>query len=118
MSPLEVWYYRVDADDLIDMAPCARSRSRREKMARKARERVGENLFPKITQEVDGRHHFVEQPHVLRRLSDDRWQAWIRAALDCYRRSLPEDRRLLLDRFWLEDFALRVVGIGSVATRC
>jgi len=31
---------------------------------------------------------------------------------------LPEDRRFVFDRYWLEDFALRVVGIGSVGTRC
>jgi uncharacterized protein (DUF2252 family) len=35
-----------------------------------------------------------------------------------YRRSLPDDRRVLLDRYRLEDFAFKVVGIGSVGTTC
>ena len=35
-----------------------------------------------------------------------------------YRESLPDDLRFIFDRYWLEDFALKVVGIGSVATRC
>ena len=41
MSPLEIWYDRIRAEDLIEMAPDARSRRRREKMAAKARGRVG-----------------------------------------------------------------------------
>jgi hypothetical protein len=34
-----------------------------------------------------------------------------------YRESLPPDRRLLLDRFELVDWARKVVGVGSVGTR-
>ncbi|MGB9175356.1 MAG: DUF2252 domain-containing protein [Methanoregula sp.] len=40
------------------------------------------------------------------------------AALEEYRRSLPYERRILYDRFSLEDVAVKVVGIGSVGTRC
>ena len=39
-------------------------------------------------------------------------------ALAGYRQSLPEDRRVLFDRYRLEDWAVKVVGIGSVGTRC
>ncbi len=38
--------------------------------------------------------------------------------MDDYRQSLPDDRRVLFDRYQLEDFAVKVVGIGSVGTRC
>jgi uncharacterized protein (DUF2252 family) len=38
--------------------------------------------------------------------------------LESYRDSLPDDRRVLFDRYHLQDFALKVVGIGSVGTRC
>jgi uncharacterized protein (DUF2252 family) len=118
MSPLEVWYYRLTADDLIASAPDARTKEQRQQMAARARKRVGENLFPKITEEVDGRHQFVEQPPLTTRLTDDNWQELIREGIEEYRATLPEDRRFVFDRFWLEDFALRVVGIGSVGTRC
>jgi uncharacterized protein (DUF2252 family) len=118
MSPLEVWYYRVSADDLIENAPDAESKDLKEKMAAKARKRIGEHLFPKITEEVNGRHRFVEQPPLITRMSDDTCRDQVRDGLEDFRASLSEDRRLVFDRYWLEDFALRVVGIGSVATRC
>ena len=87
-------------------------------MAAKARTRIGENLFPKITEEVDGQHRFVEQPPVITRMSDDTCREQVREGIEDYRASLPDDRRFVFDRYRLEDFALRVVGIGSVATRC
>jgi uncharacterized protein (DUF2252 family) len=118
MSPLEVWYFRVSAQDLIEDAPDAKSREIREQMAEKARGRSGQHLFPKITEEKDGRHHFVEQPPLITRMSDDASQKMVEVAIEDYRASLPDDRRFVFDRYWLEDFALRVVGIGSVGTRC
>jgi hypothetical protein len=35
-----------------------------------------------------------------------------------YRAGLPHERQLLLDRYTLTDVALKVVGVGSVGTRC
>ena len=62
MSPLDIWYYRIAAEDLIAMATDADSRRRREKMAERARTRVGDSLFPKITEHENGQHRFVELP--------------------------------------------------------
>src|SRR6185437_8369514 len=42
----------------------------------------------------------------------------LRAAFHRYRHSLPEERRVLLDRFTVVDHAIKVVGVGSVGTRC
>ena len=44
MSPLDVWYERLDAEDLIEMSPDAEERKRREAMTQKARRRIGESL--------------------------------------------------------------------------
>jgi uncharacterized protein (DUF2252 family) len=118
MSPLEIWYFRVTAEDLIESAPDAQSRQFREKMAARARTRVGKHIFPKITEEVDGRHRFVEQLPITTRVSDEGELALIEEGIEIYRATLSEDRRVLFDRYRLEDCAFRVVGIGSVATRC
>lgn len=118
MSPLDVWYSRVSAEDLINLAPDGKSRKRRERMAEKARSRVGESLFPKIITHEDGEHRFQEQPPVMTRVTDERWLAEVRTGIEAYRQSLADDRRFVFDRYRPEDFALRVVGIGSVATRC
>jgi uncharacterized protein (DUF2252 family) len=45
-------------------------------------------------------------------------EATISGLLSKYRRSLPSDRRVLLDRYWFIDMARKVVGVGSVGTRC
>ncbi len=118
MSPLEVWYYRVSAQDLIERSRDAKVKNEREQDVAKARTRIGENLFPKITEELNGRHCFVEQPPLLVRLCDETHPDLDRDWIEEYRESLPDDLRFVFDRYWLEDFALKVVGIGSVATRC
>lgn len=35
-----------------------------------------------------------------------------------YRETLPDDRRVILDRYHIVDVARKVVGVGSVGTRC
>jgi uncharacterized protein (DUF2252 family) len=42
----------------------------------------------------------------------------VRLTLQDYRLSLPLERRVLLDRYRLEDFVVKAVGIGSVGTHC
>ena len=64
-SPLDVWYDQLDAESLIEMSPDAEARKRREAMAKKARRRIGEHLFPSISTEVAGRPRLVDQPPIL-----------------------------------------------------
>ena len=42
----------------------------------------------------------------------------VRAAFEAYRGTLQEDRRVLLRRYRLADWAFKVVGVGSVGTFC
>jgi uncharacterized protein (DUF2252 family) len=118
MSPLEIWYFHIDADDLVANAADEEARRLREQMAAKARLRVGERLLPKITEQVGQRRQFVESPPLTTRVHDDRALRIVRQGLRHYLQTLEESRRFLLDRYSLEDFAVRVVGIGSVGTRC
>jgi len=118
MRPLEVWYQRLDAETLIKAAPDAKGRKFRQQVADRARERVIENLFPRIATLVDGRHRLVDQPPILFHVSEPDFEQRVREALADYRESLSDERRVLLDRYRMEDVALKVVGIGSVGTRC
>jgi uncharacterized protein (DUF2252 family) len=118
MRPLEVWYQRLDAETLIKAAPDAKGRKFRQQIADRARERVLDNLFPKITTQVGGRHRIVDQPPILFHVDEPDFDQRVREAAADYRDSLPDERRVLLDRYRLEDIALKVVGIGSVGTRC
>ncbi len=118
MSPLEVWYSRLDAQTLIDTAPDEKVKKMRQQLFDKARERVGESVFPKIAQQVGGRPRIVDQPPILYHVADPEFMDKVREGLADYRETLSDERRVLLDRYRLEDAALKVVGIGSVGTRC
>ena len=118
MSPLEVWYAHLDVEALIASAPDEKAKKIRQDFATKARQRVIENLFPKIVGEVAGKRRLVDQPPVLFHVTDPEGDELIRAGLAAYRESLPDERRVLFDRYRLEDSAAKVVGIGSVGTRC
>jgi uncharacterized protein (DUF2252 family) len=117
-SPLDVWYERLDERAVIEMAPDAETRKRREAMAKKAHERIGEHLFPNISTTVGGRPRLVDQPPILFHVDKKAHEEVFREGLQAYRLSLPDDRRVLFDRYHLEDWAAKVVGIGSVGTRC
>lgn len=118
MNPLEVWYDRLDADTLIAMAPDEKIKSYRERLAEKARERIVDHLFPKIAAPVGGRHRLVDQPPILFHMPGKEIEERIHDGLNAYRQSLSDERRVLFDRYRLEDYATKVVGIGSVGTRC
>jgi uncharacterized protein (DUF2252 family) len=118
MDPLGVWYARLDAETIIAMAPDEKAKKFREQILTKARQRVVEHLFPKIAEEADGRRRLVDQPPLVYHVADADTEQRIREGLVEYRRTLSDERRVLLDRYRLEDFALKVVGIGSVGTRC
>ncbi|SDS30480.1 Uncharacterized conserved protein, DUF2252 family [Pseudomonas oryzae] len=118
MSPLEVWYSRLDMDTLIEMAPDDKARKLRQQLADKAHERVDENIFPKIVTQVAGLHRLQDQPPILFHVHEKDFEERVQSALSDYRLSLPDERRTLLDRYRLHDFAMKVVGIGSVGTRC
>lgn len=118
-SPLEVWYQRLDLEELIESAPDSKTKKRRESFARQARERILDQVFPKIVGEAGGRHRFMDQPPLIYHPQPDadmqqRWEE----GLDAYRESLSDERRVLFDRYQFEDWALKVVGVGSVGTRC
>ena len=80
---------------------------------------VTEHLFPKLTQAVGKITRIKEElPLMFRPRKGDRTIADVRRLLARYRATLPADRRSLLERFELVDFAIKVVGVGSVGTRC
>jgi len=118
VSPLEIWYDRLDARTIIDTAPNAKVRKFREQIVSQAQKRIGDFLYPKISGEVGGRRRLIDQPPVLFHVSAKGFEKIVSDALEAYRLSLPDERRVLFDRYRLEDIAVKAVGIGSVGTRC
>jgi uncharacterized protein (DUF2252 family) len=118
MGPLEVWYSRLDMESIIALAPDVKSKESRRQLAERARARIVDHLFPKIVTSVGGRPRLVDQPPVLYHPDVDDFDTIMREGLEDYRASLSDERRVLFDRYRFEDAAVKVVGIGSVGTRC
>lgn len=121
MSPLDVWYDRLDAQAIIDMAPDAKIREVREDIVAKAKHRIGEYLYPQISEEIAGRRRLIDQPPAMFHITkeqDPEHETLVQEALEKYRLSLPDERRVLFDRYSLEDVVVKAVGIGSVGTAC
>jgi uncharacterized protein (DUF2252 family) len=128
LSELEVWYARVDADEMRDTLRRQLKKSRRQKADRtlaKARTRTSRRAMAKLTKLVDGRRMIVADPplvvpiaHLLPEEQRAEFAERIDGLLDGYRETLQPDRRILFDRFELVDLARKVVGVGSVGTRC
>ena len=116
-NPLETLYARLDGQTLIEMATDAKDRKRHARYVDKARQRMGEQIVPKITDMVGGRHRLIDQPPLIYHATDASHDADVAMALEAYRLSLPYELHGLLDRYRLEDTVIKVVGIGSVGTR-
>ena len=118
-SPLDVRYFRVEVESLLDQDEELRKRSRSE--LHKAARKDSTRALEKLTERVDGRRRIIAQPPMIMPLSDaiddigvDRLIEFI----DRYRASLAPHRAAVLDRYHFVDIAHKVVGVGSVGTRC
>ncbi|MER5810388.1 DUF2252 domain-containing protein [Streptomyces sp. NPDC002033] len=116
LGELAVWYERVDSAEVL---PLVRHRHRERVAAalERARRRTSLQALGKLTEVVDGRLRIRRDPPLLEPVGelDD---ATVRQVFADYRDSLPEERRELMDRFQVVDVARKVVGVGSVGTRC
>jgi uncharacterized protein (DUF2252 family) len=117
-TPIEVWYEHLDMQDFADAAPDAKARKFREALADQAHHRISDYLFPKITTTSGAKPTLVDQPPLLFHEKDAHAERRARRVLRAYRRTLTDEQRVLFDRYHLEDFAMKVVGVGSVGTRC
>ena len=117
LSPFDVWHSRMDVSDVVAAAPDRQTRAAVKKVEAKARQRTSMQALSKLTTVRDGKRVIVEDPPLIVRLSDAQAEQAF-AFAKAYRATLEPDRRLLLDRYEFVDAALKVVGVGSVGTRC
>ncbi len=126
MSLLGIWYARISDADIIALAePTIESikdktaaRAKLETVFSKARRRDGFKAFDELTALVDGHRVIMDDPPVVQHFEVPGGPSALSDTFARYRDSLSEDRRELLGRYRLVDFALKVVGVGSVGTRC
>ena len=119
-DPIALHYERIEAEAIIDTLR-GDARRRASRNAKRAARKDSLRAFAKLTEEVDGRRRIIDDPPVIEHF--DRWEgaAPIELIADFllrYRESLAPDRRAVLDRYRVIDMAHKVVGVGSVGTRC
>jgi len=122
---LEVWYAQATLDQIIAATPKKKHRQRISKAAAKAQSKDSLKALSKLAEHVDGTYRIKSQPPLLLPLREltqsmepDALREQVINTLESYRNTLADNRRVLFDRFELVDIALKVVGVGSVGTRC
>ena len=129
MTNLDVWYAHVDMEQLrkqFESQLHPRQRKLVDKGLAKARTRDSMQEVGKLTQVVDGRPRIISDPPLLVPIEElmpketDRtaFEEQIGGLIGKYRRTLETDRRYLLEQYEFCDLARKVVGVGSVGTRC
>jgi uncharacterized protein (DUF2252 family) len=122
MRFLEVWYARIDAEDLMNELTASENKATTkaaQKGLAKARKRTSLGSLSKYAQRVNGGYRIKHQPPVIVRPPEAKYGDFARIisqGLTDYARSLLPDRRLVLDHYHYVDFARKVVGVGSVGT--
>ncbi|HWT37684.1 MAG TPA: DUF2252 domain-containing protein [Paraburkholderia sp.] len=129
---LELWYERITFDRMVDTAVNAENRRLIRRAMEKAAARTHESMLEKLAERDGDRYVMRDMPpglfHVhgsstLFDREDDwfrigDWKSLIHETFQDYLKTLNEDRRELLGQFALHDLVFKVVGVGSVGTRC
>jgi uncharacterized protein (DUF2252 family) len=129
MTNLNVWYAAADVTELraaMDAQLRARQRKALDQGLAKAHTRDSMQELAKLTRVVDGRPRIISDPPLLVPIDElipaetDRadFEGQVTGLIAKYRRTLETDRRYLLEQFEFCDLARKVVGVGSVGTRC
>ncbi len=127
---MSMWYEHIDLERMyrIHEEELGKKKARKiQNSAAKALSKNNEGAFSKLTEVVDGQIRIKSNPPLIVPLRDiqlygDRKRAKnteriIKEAMQSYRRSLPRERRILIDRYRVVDIARKVVGVGSVGNR-
>ncbi|MFO1415047.1 MAG: DUF2252 domain-containing protein [Burkholderiales bacterium] len=122
MHALDVWYSRVDMEAVVDSLSDAVTAARfRKRLAKAAAHNAPDSDFPKLAENTGSHFVIKDAPPLIYHDQQVNLTAERKNILDTfvrYRNTLQDDRRVLLDRFLPVDFALKVVGVGSVGTFC
>jgi hypothetical protein len=126
MRALDLWYVRLDMDAVAKQWASQASGKQLRQFDRnldKARAKDSLRAVGRLTEIIDGRRRIISDPPLIvpvEELFADHGAAIdraVRSAVSAYRRTLPSDRRRLLERYRYAHAARKVVGVGSVGTR-
>ena len=127
MSNLELWYSRIDVDEIAALAArqgTGKQVKRFDRNVAKARSKDSLRAFAKLTTTVGGEPRIASDPPLIVPIEElvsgvkpAELEEFVRGVIRSYQRTLTPDRRQLLERFRYVHAARKVVGVGSVGTR-
>ena len=125
MSNIDIWYSMMRVEQMASQVEDLRSRRRLERTVAKARANDTRRAVEKFTEVVGDRRFFRHQPPTMYRLDEfygpshrDQIKHQIYQLFGAYVDSLSPELQHLAPTYQLRDEALKVVGVGSVGTRC
>ena len=126
MRALDVWYDRIDLaryeDRAADPAVLNEVRKRAGERIEQARRKTQPDfLYPKLVSQEGSKPRIKDEPPLIFHPTAEQAPGLATGATDviaAYRESLPEHTRTLFDRYHFFDYAVKVVGVGSVGTVC
>lgn len=117
LSPTRRFFTHLDAAAGMDQLP-KESRQVLQDAIRSAQRRTGERAARRLTtRDADGRARFIERPPTMTKVSAE-VESQVQEYVDRYYASASPDIRFVLAHYTVADIARRVVGVGSVGTRC
>jgi uncharacterized protein (DUF2252 family) len=119
MTALEVWYAHIGFESLLAFTPNDKEQQKLKLEVKKAKAQEPLWELRKLTEVVNGQHRFIENPPLVFHPSAHNPLAEeMLSVFHKYRKTLRDDFQVLLDQYRVVDVAMKVVGIGSVGTRC
>ncbi|NNJ97834.1 MAG: DUF2252 domain-containing protein [Gammaproteobacteria bacterium] len=127
MRITDVWYSMLDEGQFIETAEAEGREDQAQEITDEAQTKDSHHALDKLTEEIDGVYRIRSEPPGLvplrelreeLELSGRNLQALVNHEFKSYQQSVADDCKRLLEHFSLVDVALKVVGVGSVGTRC
>jgi uncharacterized protein (DUF2252 family) len=123
MSILDRWYYKIDGQMVAEhVNDKVWEKQIRDRVKAELKKSSPFTAFPKMTEMKDGEVRIKDEPPLIFHNADAEnnkaFQKLVRDAFQQYRLTLPDERKVLIDHYEIKDIASKVVGVGSVGTRC
>jgi uncharacterized protein (DUF2252 family) len=121
MGNMELWYSTIKEEDIRENLK-GTAKEGLKKISGKARERTHMQVLDKLTDLVDDKYLLRDDAPFIIHVTHTETGIPIKEALEMflqsYTSSLADDRKYLLSQYRVVDVARKVVGVGSVGTRC
>ncbi len=119
MKLLDLWYMKFDLEELRRKSKSERIKKKLAKTIAKAQKENHDKVFYKMTSDNMGTNSISEYPPLIYHPFDlEKSKDMIIRFLDGYKSTLHPDKKYLFEQYNFVDVALKVVGVGSVGTRC